>query len=212
MASRKVPFAVALATLVLGTCGGDRALRGAADFVRAARSVRVHVRDQSGEGARRVEVVCPDRVRVIAETTSGRLEVVAIGAEAFGRTGEGDWIKVPLTLVDAPPVCAGATWRPGAQDLVSLLQDTAKLAVSERPTGPREVSGVPCQDWEARQPGGAAERAAAPRIRMCLGTADRRPMQLMTPDATWTFADWNADLAIQAPPVVKGEPVAGAGQ
>ena len=84
------PFAVALAALVLGACGGDRALRAAADFVRAARSVRVDVRDRSGEGARRVEVVCPDRVRVIAETTSGRLEVVAIGAEAFGRTGDGD--------------------------------------------------------------------------------------------------------------------------
>jgi hypothetical protein len=212
MGSRRAPFAVACATLLLGTCGGDRALSGAADFVRGARSVRVHVQDQSGEGARSVEVVCPDRVRVIAETTSGRLEVVAIGAEAFGRTGDGAWIKIPLSLVNAPPVCAGATWRPGAQDLVTLLQATAKLMVSERPTGPREVNGVPCQDWEARDRGGATERAAAPRIQMCLGTADRRPMQLTLPDATWTFADWNADLAIHPPAAVKGEPAAAVGQ
>jgi len=212
MESRRAQFAVAFATLALGTCGGDRALSGAADFVRAARSVRVHVQDQSGEGARNVEIVCPDRVRVIADTTSGRLEVVAIGAEAFGRTGDGDWIKVPLSMVNAPAICAGTTWRPDAQDLATLLQAMTKHMVSEQPIGPRQVNGVPCQDWEARDRGPAPDRSGVPRIRMCLGTADKRPMQLTLPDATWTFADWNADLAIHPPAAVKGEPAAAVGQ
>jgi hypothetical protein len=186
-------------------------MSNAADFVKAARSVRMQVKDVAGEGARDVEIVCPDRVRVTAETTSGRLEVVAVGADAFGRTGAGAWIKVPLSFVNAPAVCAGATWRPNAQDLPTLLQAMTRFAVSEQPIGPREVSGVPCQDWEARDRGPGADGSQTPRILLCLGTADKRPMQITLPDATWTFADWNADLAIDPPQTVKGES-AGAGQ
>jgi hypothetical protein len=180
----------------------------AAEFVKAARSVRVHVQDKSGDAVRDIEIVCPDRVRVTAETTSGRLEVVAIGAEAFGRTGKGAWIKVPLSFVNAPAICPGATRRPEAQDVVTVLQALTKLMVSEQPIGPRAVNGVPCQDWEARDRGPAPARSDVPRIVMCLGTADKRPMQLTLPDATWTFADWNADLAIHPPAAVKGEPAA----
>jgi hypothetical protein len=43
-------------------------------------------------------------------------------------------------------------------------------------------------------------------ITLCLGTADKRPMQITLPDATWTFAEWNADVTIDVPAAVKGEP------
>src|SRR5687767_3657560 len=169
MGSRGGGLTVALAAAVLGACGGDRAVTRAAEFVKAARSVRVHVQDKAGDGVRNIEIVCPDRVRVTAETTSGRLEVVAIGADAFGRTGEGVWIKVPLSFVNAPAICPGATRRPEAQDVAALLQAMTKLTVAERPIGPRQVNGVPCQDWEARDRGPAPDRLDVPRILMCLG-------------------------------------------
>lgn len=199
------------AALLLGSCGGDRAVGGAADFVRAARSVRLQVQEKAGNVTRNVEILCPDRVRVTAETATGKLEVVAIGSAAFGRTGEGPWIKVPLSFVDAPAICSGATWRPQAQDLATLLQAMTRLVVSEQPIGPREVSGVPCQDWEARDRGPAPDRRQTPRILLCLGIADKRPMQITLPDGTWTFTDWNADLTIESPQMVQGE-VAAAGQ
>lgn len=199
------------AALLLGSCGGDRAVGGAADFVRAARSVRMQVQEKPGNTTRNVEILCPDRVRVTAESTSGKLEVVAIGSEAFGRTGAGPLIQVPLSFVNAPAICSGSTWRPQAQDLATLLQAMTRLVVSEQPIGPREVNGVPCQDWEARDRGPASDRRQTPRIRLCLGTADKRPMQITLPDGTWTFADWNADVTIEAPQMVKGE-AAAAGQ
>jgi hypothetical protein len=208
MGGRGARLAVALAAAVLGACGGDRAVGAAAAFVKGARSVRLHVDDRSPDGGRTVEIVCPDRVRVTAETTSGRLEVVAVGDEAFGRTGAGAWIKVPLSFVNAPAICSGATWRKDAQDLGTLLEAMTRLAVSEQPIGPRQVNGVACQDWEARDKDPQSEAGAAPAILMCLGTKDKRPMQITLPDATWTFAEWNADLTIEAPPAVTGEPVA----
>jgi hypothetical protein len=177
----------------------------AADFVRAARSVRMQVKDHSAEGVRTVEILCPDRVRVTADTTSGRLEVLAIGEEAFGRTGDGAWIRVPLTFVNAPAICGGS-WRPAAQDLPSLLQAMSQMTVAERPVGPREVSGIACQDWEARAQRAVPAGGDAAAITLCLGTADKRPMQITLPDATWTFAEWNADVTIDLPAAVKGEP------
>jgi hypothetical protein len=169
----------------------------------------MQVKDHSAEAVRTVEILCPDRVRVTADTTSGRLEVLAIGEEAFGRTGEGAWIRVPLTFVNAPAICGGSPWRPAAQDLPSLLQAMSRLAVAERPVGPRQVSGIACQDWEARAQGAAPAGGDAAAITLCLGTADKRPMQITLPDATWTFAEWNADVTIDAPVTVKGEPVKG---
>jgi hypothetical protein len=207
MGSRRARLTVVPAALVLGCCGADRAVSGAADFVKAARSVRIQVQEKAGNATRNVEILCPDRVRVTAETTSGTLEVVAIGSEAFGRTGEGPWIKVPLSFVNAPPICSGSSWRPEAQDLGAVLHAMTRLVVSEQPIGPRAVNGVPCQDWEARERG-PAPKGRDPRIRLCLGTTDKRPMQITLPDGTWTFADWNADVTIEAPQVVKGEAVA----
>jgi hypothetical protein len=206
MGSRGARLAVGLGAFVAAACGGDRALSVAAEFVRAARSVRMEVKDHSAEAVRTVEILCPDRVRVTAETTSGRLEVLAIGEDAFGRTGDGAWIRVPLTLVDAPAICGGAPWRPAAQDLPSFLQAMSRMAVAERPIGPRQVSGVPCQDWEARAQGAGPGSGASDAITLCLGTADKRPMQIKLPDATWTFAEWNADVTIDPPAAVKGEP------
>jgi hypothetical protein len=199
---------VGVAAFLVGACGGERAVNSAADFVRAARSVRMQVQDRSAGAERRVEIVCPDRVRVTADTPSGRLEVVAVGQQAFGRTGDGAWIKVPLSFVNAPAVCAGATWRPGAPDLATFLRAMMNLQVSEEPVGPRQVNGVACQDWEAVDRRPAAPAGGRPRFRLCLGTADKRPMQITLPDATWTFAEWNADLAIEAPSIVTGEPAA----
>jgi hypothetical protein len=208
MGSRGARLTVGVTALLVGACGGDRAVGAAAAFVKGARSVRLRVDDRSVGAGRTVEIVCPDRVRVTAETTSGRLEVVAIGAQAFGRTGDGGWIKVPLSFVNAPPICSGATWRPDGQDLGTLLEAMTNLALSEQPIGPREVNGVACQDWEARDKVPATDQGAFPAILMCLGTADKRPMQITLPDATWTFAEWNADLTIEPPLAVAGEPAA----
>ncbi|HJR51616.1 MAG TPA: hypothetical protein VJ794_10945 [Gemmatimonadales bacterium] len=208
MGSRGAPLTAGLTALLLAACGGDRAVGVAAEFVRAARTVRLHVQDKAQAATRTVEIVCPDRVRVTAETASGRLEVVGIGDQAYGRTGEGAWIRVPLSFVNAPAICPGATWRPQAQDLATLLQAMTELAVSEQPIGPRAVNGVACQDWEARERGPAPAGDPVPRILMCLGTVDKRPMQITLPDATWTFAEWNADLTIEPPQAVTGEPVA----
>lgn len=208
MGSRTARLTVGAAGFILGACVGEPAVSVAAEFVRAARSVRMQVQDRSADAARQVEIVCPDRVRVTAETSSGRLEVVAVGDEAFGRTGDGAWIKVPLSFVNAPVICAGATWRRGTQDLATILQAMAGLDVAEQPVGPRQVNGVPCQDWEARGRGPAGPGDAAPRFSMCLGTADRRPMQITLPDATWTFAEWNPALKIDPPAAVAGEPAA----
>jgi hypothetical protein len=173
--------------------------------VRTARSVWLQVRDRSAAAAREIEILCPDRVRVVAATASGRLEVVAIGRQAFGRTGDGAWIRVPLSFVNAPAVCRGA-W-PDGPDLATLLQALTEREVSERPVGPRQVSGVACQDWEARERRPARAQEAPPVV-LCLGIADKRPMQITLPDATWTFAEWNADLTIDAPERVAGEPAA----
>ena len=206
MGSRTARLTVGVFGFVLGACAGQKAVGVAAEFVRAARSVRMQVKDGSADAARQVEIVCPDRVRVTAETTSGRLEIVAVGDQAFGRTGEGAWIKVPLSFVNAPVICAGAPWRRDGQDLATILHAMASLQVAEQPVGPRQVNGVACQDWEARSP--AAGGAATPRFGMCLGTADKRPMQITLPDATWTFAEWNPPLTIEAPVAVTGEPAA----
>src|SRR6185436_20856639 len=132
MGSRGARLAVGLLGFAAGACGGERALSLAADFVRAARSVRMQVKDHAAEAVRNVEIVCPDRVRVTVQTPSGTLEVLAVGQEAFGRTGDGAWIKVPLSLVDAPAICRGASWRPSAQDLPTLLQAMSQLTVAER--------------------------------------------------------------------------------
>jgi hypothetical protein len=206
MGSRTARLTVGLTGFVLGACGGERAVAVAADFVKAARSVRMQVQDSSAGAARSVEIVCPDRVRVTAETASGRLEIVAVGEQAFGRTGSGAWIKIPLSLVNAPVICAGAPWRRGAQDLATILHAMTSLEVSEQPVGPREVNGVACQDWEARRRTPAGDAAAAQRFGLCLGTADKRPMQITLPDATWTFAEWNPDLKIEPPDAVTGQP------
>ena len=208
MGSRGARLTVGLTALVVGACGGDRAVGTAAAFVKGARSVRLRVDDRSPGGGRKVEIVCPDRVRVTAETTSGRLEVVAVGDQAFGRTGDGGWIEVPLSFVNAPAICSGATWRPDGPDLGALLEAMTKLAVSEQPIGPRSVNGVACQDWEARDQAPASDQGGSAAILMCLGTADKRPMQITLPDATWTFAEWNADLTIEPPLAVAGEPAA----
>jgi hypothetical protein len=197
---------VGLTALVAGACGGARVLNAAAEFVRTARSVRLQVKDHAAGPVRHVEIVCPDRVRVTAEGAAGRLELLAVGDEAFGRIGTGDWIQVPLSLVGAPPICRGARWHPGAQDLTTLLQAISQLAVSERPVGPREVSGVACQDWEARDRAAGAGVPGA--IVLCLGTVDKRPMEITLPDATWTFAEWNAEVTIDPPPAVKGQAAA----
>src|SRR5687768_4785838 len=98
MGSRTARLTVAAIGFVVGACAGRKAVDVAAEFVRAARSVRMQVQDGSAEKARQVEIVCPDRVRVTAETTAGRMEIVAVGDEAFGRTGQGAWIKVPLSF------------------------------------------------------------------------------------------------------------------
>ena len=199
---------VGVAGFVVGACVGEKAVAVAAEFVRAARSVRMQVQDRSADAARIVEIVCPDRVRVAAETTSGRLEIVAVGDQAFGRTGEGAWIKVPLSLVNAPVICAGAPWRRDTQDLATILHAMTTLDVSEQPVGPRAVNGVACQDWEARgRPAGGGSEGS-PRFGLCLGTADKRPMQITLPDATWTFAEWNPELTIEPPSAVAGEPAA----
>jgi hypothetical protein len=198
MGSRGARLTVGLAALLASDCGGDRALGAAAEFVRTARTVRLQVKDHAAGPVRQVEIVCPDRVRVTADGAAGRLELLAVGQEAFGRTGDRAWIKVPLSLVDAPAICRGAHWRPAAQDLASLLEAMSQLSVSERPTGPRQVSGVVCQDWEARDRRPLGD-GPAPSILVCLGTADRRPMEIALPDVTWTFAEWNADVQIEAP-------------
>jgi hypothetical protein len=208
MGSRTARLTVGIAGFVVGACAGEKAVGVAAKFVQAARSVRMQVKDGSADAARQVEIVCPDRVRVTAETTSGRLEIVAVGDQAFGRTGAGAWIKVPLALVNAPVICAGAPWRRGSQDLATILQAMTSFDVSEQPVGPREVNGVACQDWEARSRSAASADADAPRVGLCLGTSDRRPMQITLPDATWTFAEWNPDLVIEPPSAVAGEPSA----
>jgi hypothetical protein len=208
MGSRTARLTLGVVAFVVGACGGERAVSMAADFVKAARSVRLQVQERSAKAARQVEIVCPDRVRVTADTTSGRLEIIAIGDQAFGRTGEGAWIKVPLSFVNAPVICRGATWRSGAQDLATTLHAMTTFEVSEQPVGPREVNGVACQDWEARARTTAGADDASPRFGLCLGTADKRPMQIVLPDATWTIAEWNPELRIEAPSAVKGEPPA----
>lgn len=210
MGSRTARLTVGAIGFVVGACAGQKAMDVAAEFVRAARSVRMQVQDRSAEKARQVEIVCPDRVRVTAETTAGRMEIVAVGDQAFGRTGEGAWIKVPLSFVNAPVICAGAPWRRGAQDLATILHAMTSLDVSEQPVGPRQVNGVACQDWEARTRAAAANGATdeSARFGLCLGTSDKRPMQITLPDATWTFAEWNPDLTIEPPSAVAGEPAA----
>ena len=210
MGSRTARLTVGAIGFVVGACAGQKAVDVAAEFVRAARSVRMQVHDRSAEKARQVEIVCPDRVRVTAETTSGRMEIVAVGDQAFGRTGEGAWIKVPLSFVNAPVICAGAPWRRGAQDLATILHAMTSLEVSEQPVGPRQVNGVACQDWEARTrvAATAGEADGPARFGLCLGTSDKRPMQITLPDATWTFAEWNPDLTIEPPAAVTGEPAA----
>ena len=52
MGSRGARLAVVIGAFVTGACGGDRALGVAAEFVRAARSVRLEVKTHSAEAAR----------------------------------------------------------------------------------------------------------------------------------------------------------------
>ena len=87
--------------------------------------------------------------------------------------------------------------RPG-KSLADILDDITALIITEVPIGPREVSGVPCQDWVARDRGPDAS-GWKPRIRLCLGVEDQRLMELGMADATWTFSDWNGTIEISFP-------------
>jgi hypothetical protein len=200
---RRSVIAIAVLSLSAVACGW-RAVSKASEQVKNATSVRLRVEDKRS-GTRTIDAVCPDKVRIKADTTSGPLEIVAIGKKALGRTGDSRWISVPMSFVNVPPVCSGATWAQSGKDLAGILADMMDLQVTEVPIGPREVSGVPCQDWEARE-AGPDPHGTRPRIRLCLAVDNFRLMELGLPDATWTFSEWNAPFDISFPRESGAEP------
>ena len=199
MRTRSAAIGLPALTVLIG-CGGDRAIGRASEFVRAAQSVRIHAVDkESGPSGRRIQIACPDKVRIEADSSSGPLEIIAIGNTVVARTGDAGWIKAPMSFVNAPAVCVGSSWAEGRKDLGTVLSEMTRLVVSEVMIDPRQVNGVQCQDWEARErgpdPGGKK-----PRIRLCLAVDDQRPMELGLPDGTrWVFSDWNSPMDISLP-------------
>jgi hypothetical protein len=173
----------------------------ASEFIRNAKSVRVQVVDkESGPKARSVEIVCPDKVRITAETTSGRLEIVAVGQSVVARTGDSPWIKAPMSFVNAPAICTGSPWAGQRKDLATVFEGLTKLVITEVLSDPRDVNGIRCQDWQARERGPDAS-GTKPRVRFCLGVEDNRPMGLALPDGTsFVFTDWNNVGDIALPP------------
>jgi hypothetical protein len=189
-----------IVALAMGLVGcGQRAVGKATTFLKNASTVRVRVQSMTTPpDVQTFEIACPDRVRAKRGTPAGSLEIVAIGDKAMARTDGGRWVRFPLTMVKAPGVCRGAPWVQGKDDLATILEDLMGLQITEVPIHPREVSGTECQDWEARE-AGPDPQGTAPRIRLCLAVDDYRLMQLVLPDASWTFSDWNVPMDIQLP-------------
>ena len=202
---RNAIIAAVLVTIVASGCGYLSFARETVSFLKSARSVRIRVRDKASQGAfRDIEIVCPDRVRVRAVTPAGRLEIVAVGENAFGRVDDGLWTTVPLATINAPGLCAGSAWKPRGKNLTTLVEEATTNAEWIPKGSVRTVNGVACQTWELRN-WTDGNGPKPPAGSMCVGTSDGRLMELQVPEVTLTFADWNAAIAIDRPDRIKGE-------
>jgi len=174
-------------------------MHDAAAFVRQARSARIVVQPKGADAKpRQVEVQCPDRVRVVTETTEGTRETVVVDGRGYSRLGQGAWTIVPPAFANAPPVCEGAAWRTGA-DLPSVLEAMASSPVTEGET--HTPLGVPCHSWMMGRKKPPSSPRQVTQIGICLGVEDARPVVMDVGPEVWVFTEWNGDVTIETPEV-----------
>jgi hypothetical protein len=134
------------------------------------------------------EVVKPDFDRVQVKVGEDRREVVRIGRTTY-MSSNGQWRKFP----DPAP-------NPYLVDPTEIVDDfgaAAKVGGRLNRGGVSTVEGAQCQEWtlpaNAQSAGGT----------LCVGLSDNLPRRLVLSDnsMTFTFWDWNANIAIEAPPV-----------
>jgi hypothetical protein len=134
------------------------------------------------------EVVKPDFDRVQVKMGDDRREVVRIGRTTY-MAANGQWRKFP----DPAP-------NPFLVDPTEIVEDFGeadKVGGHLTQGGVSTVEGVQCREWTLP----ANDRSAGGTL--CVGLVDNLPRRLILPDnsMTFTFWDWNANIAIEAPPV-----------
>lgn len=134
------------------------------------------------------EVVRPDFDHVQVKVGDERREVVRIGRSTY-IWANGQWRKFP----DPTP-------NPFLVDPTEVVDDFSNASkVGGRLTrgSLSTVEGAQCQEWtlpsNSQSIGGS----------LCVGIADNLPRRLVLSDGsvTFTFWDWNATIAIEAPPI-----------
>lgn len=138
--------------------------------------------DVGGGQKMQMEVVEPDRAHyVITGGSTGPIELIAIGNDAYVKTGS-TWIKAPGSAAGSVPKLA---------DLSSQVQKASSNEKGFTKGGTDTVNGKKCQIYTDNSDGG----------QICV--ADGLPLRVVTKggggNATLIFSDYNANIDIKAP-------------
>jgi hypothetical protein len=134
------------------------------------------------------EVVRPDFDRVEVQMGQDRREVVRIGRTTY-MWANGMWRKFP----DPAP-------NPYLVDPAEIIDDFGSATKGNRGLvkgSTAAVDGTQCQEWTL--PPSSISGGGT----LCVGLSDNLPRRLVASDQsmTFTFSDWNGNIAIEAPPV-----------
>jgi hypothetical protein len=145
------------------------------------KSFRINA-DVGGGQKLQMEVVEPDKAHyVITGGSTGNIELIAIGNDAYVKTGN-TWIK-------APGSAAGSV--PKLSDLSSQVQKASSNEKGFSKGGTDTVNGKKCQIYTDNTDGG----------QICV--ADGLPLRVVTKggsgNTTLIFSDYNANIDIKAP-------------
>ena len=182
-----VPTAPARAATAVGDGGNVQQMAPAWEAARSYRLRIIGTRNGAPFNLQQ-EVVKPDFDRVQVKIGDDQREVVRIGRTTYMSTN-GQWRKFP----DPAP-------NPYLVDPTEIVDDfgaAAKVGGRLSRGGVSTVEGVECQEWTLP----ANDQSAGGTL--CVGLADNLPRRLVISDnsMTFTFWDWNGNIAIEAPPV-----------
>jgi hypothetical protein len=193
--------AAGLGWVVWTVLAGERELARAGELAREATSVRITV-DAPGRPRRTLDIECPDRIRVETGSGEARRQVVMVGRRTKARLGEGPWTDVPASALGATvPMCEGAPWNDGRQNLAAMLHDLTgrRQRVSDANLETKLPSGETCRFWRVHGRWDIGlDTTDQPRL--CVSPLDRHLLQIVTSGGrSWTFSAWNKPLEVWLP-------------